>query len=69
MNRARCHSLALAALLCGGGPVAADTGSSGRPPEPALVREQVAGTALQPGGRAIVATGSPFSRSIAQNRS
>ena len=52
MNRARCRSLALAALLCGGGPVAADTGSSGRPPEPALVREQVAGTALQPGGRA-----------------
>lgn len=47
MNCARCRSLALAALLCGSGTVAADDASSSLLLDPALVREQGAKTASQ----------------------
>ena len=47
MNRARCRSLALAALLCGAGPVAADEVSNSLLLEPAFAREQGARPALQ----------------------
>jgi hypothetical protein len=47
MNCVRCRSLALAALLCGAGPVMADETLSNRLLDPALVREQGTNPALQ----------------------
>src|SRR4030066_111963 len=47
MNRARCRSLALAALLCGAGVVAADDDPGSLLLDPALGREQGAKSALQ----------------------
>ena len=47
MNRARCRSLALAALLCGAGVVAADDDPDSPLLNPALAREQGDGPGLQ----------------------
>ena len=47
MNRARCRSLALAALLCGAGVVAADDDPGSLLLNPALAREQGDGPGLQ----------------------
>ncbi len=47
MNRARCRSLALAALLCGAGAVAADDGSGSQLLDQALAREEGDGPGKQ----------------------